>query len=127
MLGLMNERDEIKVVDDQRGSPTWAYDLSVTILSIIGKDIPFGIYHYTNEGSITWFDFAREIYRQGRENGLIRNDCHITACTSAEYPAKVKRPVYSVLDKSKIKSALQTDIPSWEISLREYLAANILK
>ena len=121
MLRLMNERDELKVVDDQRGSPTWAYDLSVTILLFIKKALPFGIYHFTNEGNITWFNFAEEIYRQGRELGHIKTECKITACTSAEYPAKVKRPEYSVLDKSKIKMALQTDIPLWETSLKGYL------
>jgi len=126
MLRLMNERDEVKVVDDQRGSPTWAFDLASVILTVIrnagnGKNIPFGIYHYTNEGITTWFDFAKEIYRQGREMGLIKKDCDVKPCVSGEYPAKVKRPAYSVLDKSKIKNALGISIPAWEESLREYL------
>jgi dTDP-4-dehydrorhamnose reductase len=126
MLRLMNERDEIKVVDDQRGSPTWTFDLAVAILAFIkaassGKNIPFGIYHFTNEGNITWFDFAREIYRQGRENGRIAKDCLVKPCTSAEYPAKVKRPEYSVLDKSKIKAALGMEIPAWDASLKDFL------
>ncbi|MDR2543672.1 MAG: dTDP-4-dehydrorhamnose reductase [Treponema sp.] len=124
MLRLMNERDEIKVVDDQRGNPTWAYNLAVVILGLIeaanDKDIPFGIYHFTNKGNITWFDFAKEIYRQGKEMGLIKKDCNVSACTSAEYPAKVKRPAYSVLDKSKIKAALEVEIPLWETSLKEF-------
>jgi len=126
MLRLMNERDEVKVVDDQRGSPTWAFDLASVILKLIkaangGKNVPFGIYHFTNEGNITWFDFAKEIYRQGRELGLIKKDCDVKPCASGEYPAKVKRPAYSVLDKSKIKTALGIDIPVWDESLREYL------
>ena len=126
MLRLMNERDEVKVVDDQRGSPTWAFDLASVILALIkavdgGKNIPFGIYHFTGEGNITWFDFAKEIYRQGRELGLIKNECNVKPCTSAEYPAKVKRPAYSVLDKSKIKTALDTDIPLWDASFKEFL------
>ena len=126
MLRLMNERDEVKVVDDQRGSPTWAFDLASAILTVIkaadsGKDIPFGIYHYTDEGNITWFDFAKEIYRQGREQGRIAKDCAVKPCASAEYPAKVKRPAYSVLDKSKIKAALEIDIPVWDKSLKEFL------
>jgi len=125
MLRLMNERDEIKVVNDQRGSPTWAFDLAFTIVTLIktvdsGKDIPFGIYHFTNEGNITWFDFAKEIYRQGRKQGRITKDCAVNPCTSAEYPAKVKRPAYSVLDKSKIKTALGINIPAWDESLREF-------
>jgi len=126
MLRLMNERDEVKVVNDQRGSPTWAFDLASAVLAVIatadsGKNIPFGIYHFTNEGNITWFDFAKEIYQQGREQGRISKDCAVKPCASAEYPAKVKRPAYSVLDKSKIKAALGIDIPAWDKSLKEFL------
>jgi dTDP-4-dehydrorhamnose reductase len=126
MLKLMNERDEVKVVNDQRGSPTWTFDLASVILTLIktvdsGKEIPFGFFHFTNEGNITWFDFAKEIYRQGREQGKITKDCAVSPCTSAEYPAKVKRPAYSVLDKSKIKTALGINIPSWDDSLKEFI------
>jgi len=126
MLRLMNERDEVKVVNDQRGSPTWTFDLASVILTFIkladsGKEIPFGIYHFTNEGNITWFDFAKEIYKQGKVAGRITKDCAINPCTSAEYPAKVKRPAYSVLDKSKIKTALGINIPSWDESLKEFI------
>ncbi|MDR0301845.1 MAG: dTDP-4-dehydrorhamnose reductase [Treponema sp.] len=125
MLRLMNEQDEIKVVNDQLGSPTWTFDLSSTVLAFIkivesGKNIPFGIYHFTNEGNISWFDFAKEIFKQGREHGRITKDCAVKPCTSADYPAKVKRPAYSVLDKSKI-AALGIEIPAWDISLREFL------
>jgi len=126
MLRLMNEKDEVKVVDDQRGSPTWTFDLAMAILSMIknvdsGCDVPFGIYHYTNQGNITWFDFAKEIYRQGRELNHIKKDCAVKPCTSAEYPAKVKRPAFSVLDIGKIKAILKINIPAWDKSLKEYL------
>jgi dTDP-4-dehydrorhamnose reductase len=126
MLRLMNERDEVKVVNDQRGSPTWTFDLAFVIITLIrivdsGKDIPFGIYHFTNDGNITWFDFAKEIYMQGREQGLIKNNCTVNPCSSAEFPAKVKRPAYSVLDKSKIKAALGIKIPAWKESLEKFL------
>jgi dTDP-4-dehydrorhamnose reductase len=126
MLRLMNERDQVKVVDDQRGSPTRAADLSEALLGIItaageGRHVPYGIYQYTNEGSISWFDFALEIYEQGRRLGLIKKDCAVIPCTSAEYPAKVKRPGYSVLDKTKIRTALGIDIPAWDESLIKYL------
>jgi len=126
MLRLMNERDEVKVVDDQRGSPTWAFNLASAVLDLIkavdsGKIIPYGIYHYTNEGNITWFDFAKEIFRLGRELGLITKDCAVNPCASAEYPAKVRRPAYSVLDKGKIKAALEIEIPEWDKSLTEFL------
>lgn len=124
MLRLMKEREEINVVNDQRGSPTWAFDLAFVIISFIRKEknsVPYGIYHYTNEGNITWFDFAKEIYSQGHTFGFLDKDCKIKPCTSAEYPAKVKRPSFSVLDKKKIKTALEIEIPSWDISLMEYL------
>jgi dTDP-4-dehydrorhamnose reductase len=127
MLRLMNERDEVKVVNDQRGSPTWARDLAALTAEVIravlwNRSPAYGIYHYTNEGSITWYDFALEIYDAGRSLGLINKDCAVKPCTSAEYPAKVTRPAYSVLDKAKIKAALGIAVPPWDISLRHYLA-----
>ena len=126
MLRFMNERDEIKVVNDQRGSPTWTFDLAEAIMTIIktaesGKNVPYGIYHFTDEGEITWYDFANEIYKQGRSLGILTKDCAVKPCSSAEYPAKVKRPAYSVLDKSKIKSALGIEIPAWDKSLKDFL------
>ncbi|GHV90882.1 NAD(P)-dependent oxidoreductase [Spirochaetia bacterium] len=128
MLRLMKERDSVSVVDDQRGSPTWAYDLADTVTLLIaavdsGKPVPPGIYHYTNEGNITWFDFAQEIYAQGKKLGLLSKDCAVKPCTSAEFPAKVTRPVYSVLDKGRIKAALGLEIPEWDMSLGRYLKA----
>jgi len=126
MLKLIKEREKVSVVNDQRGSPTWAHDLSQIIISIInltnkGKSIPFGIYHFTNEGVCTWYEFAKAIYDEGKTLGILSKSCEIKPCTSAEYPAKVKRPVYSVLDKSKIKNCLGIDIPEWKTSLIEYL------
>ncbi|GHU73130.1 NAD(P)-dependent oxidoreductase [Spirochaetia bacterium] len=125
MLRLMNEKESVSVVDDQRGSPTWAYDLSGTVVDIIntahlGRHIPYGVYHFSNEGSITWFDFAREIYEQGRNWGLIHKDCDVKPCTSTEFPSKVRRPTYSVLNKTKLRSALGIDIPTWDESLIKY-------
>ena len=129
MLRLMNERDEVKVVNDQRGSPTWAHDLASAIIAIIeavknGITVPFGIYHYTNEGNIAWFEFAKEVYRQGQELGCITKDCAVRPCTSADYPSKLKRPAYSVLDKTKIKKAMGIEIPVWNESLRRFLIEN---
>ena len=126
MIRLMNERNEIRVVNDQLGSPTWAFNLSTVILDLIessekGKKIPFGIYHYTNEGKISWYEFSEEIYRQAKEMGIINTDCSIVPCTSDEYPSKAKRPKYSVLDKQKIKTVLGITIPAWKNSLRDYL------
>jgi len=126
MLRLMNESDEVKVVDDQKGSPTWAGDLAAAVLAIIeavgnGKAVPFGIYHYTNGGMTTWFEFAEEIYLRGRELGRITKECVVKPCTSADYPSKAKRPGYSVLETSRIKNALGITIPAWEESLQKYL------
>ncbi|MDR1898728.1 MAG: dTDP-4-dehydrorhamnose reductase [Treponema sp.] len=128
MLRLMKERDEVKVVNDQRGSPTWAFDLAGAICALMeaadkrpGSAVPPGIYHYTNEGNITWFDFAGEIYRRGRALGLLSKDCVVKPCTSVEFPAKVKRPAWSVLDKGKIKTTLGIEIPAWDKSLGNFL------
>jgi dTDP-4-dehydrorhamnose reductase len=126
MLRLMNEREEIKVVNDQYGSPTWAFDLSETVVTLIqqiesGKNIPFGIYHYTNEGTCTWFEFAGAVYAEGKSLNLLTKQCVVKPCTGNEYPAKVKRPAYSVLDKSKIKKTLGLEIPHWETSLKKHL------
>jgi dTDP-4-dehydrorhamnose reductase len=126
MLRLMKERDSVSVVNDQRGSPTWAYDLAETVTLLIavvesGKPVPPGIYHYTNEGNISWFDFAEQIYTSGRALGLLNKDCTVRPCTSAEFPAKVTRPAYSVLDKGRIKAALGIEIPEWNASLQAFL------
>jgi dTDP-4-dehydrorhamnose reductase len=127
MIRLMKERDAVAVVNDQYGSPTWTFDLSEAVAAFITaangeRPAPSGIYHYTNEGLATWFDFASEIYRQGRALGILAKDCEVRPCTSAEFPAKVKRPAFSVLDKGKIKAALGIGIPDWDKSLEHYLS-----
>jgi dTDP-4-dehydrorhamnose reductase len=124
MLKLMDEREEIKVVNDQYGSPTWAYDLAQVIISLMvngGNHIPCGIYNFTNEGNISWFEFAKAIYEEGKNLHILNKPCAIKPCTSAEYPAKVKRPAYSVLDKTKIKKTLALEIPDWKDSLKKHL------
>ncbi len=133
MLRLMNGRDSIKVVDDQKGSPTFAADLTDVIIKIITTnsghhgnseqpEIPYGIYNFTDSGEITWYDFACEIKKQGIELGLIDNkNCIINPCATEEYPTPAKRPAYSVLDKEKIQKALGITIPAWQESLRKFL------
>ena len=126
MLRLMKEKESISVVMDQRGSPTWAFDLSGAIITFLkyakeGKNIPFGIYHFTNEGACTWFEFACAIYNEGRALGILSKSCDIKPCTSAEFPSKVTRPTYSVLDKTKIKKNLGLEITDWKDSLKMYL------
>jgi len=125
MLRLMKEKETISVVNDQKGCPTWAKDLAQTIIEFIkqsnsGKSIPYGIYNFTNEGEITWYDFAQEIYKQAKAAGVLTKDCQIMPCTSADFPAKVTRPAYSVLDKTKIKNTLSLAIPRWDESLKAF-------
>ena len=122
MLRLMNEKDSLKVVNDQRGSPTYAVDLARAVLRIIQLDNQrYGIYHYSNEGNITWYDFACEIYQQGKEMGLIKRTCSVVPCTSSEFPQKAHRPSFSLLNKQKIKETFSLSIPQWSESLSLYL------
>lgn len=115
MLRLTSEREMISVVDDQIGTPTYAADLAATIVAIIesGKaEHNVGIYHFSNEGVCSWYDFAREIAHVAGNT-----HCEICPCLSSEYPSKVTRPAYSVLDKSKIKRTFGTTIPHWRESV----------
>jgi dTDP-4-dehydrorhamnose reductase len=126
ILRLMNEKNAISVVNDQKGSPTWSFDLAQCLIQLIlfvekGKKITYGIYHFTDEGNISWYDFAKEIYIQGKKLGLLTRECIVQPCSSEEFPSKVKRPAYSILDKTKIKKALGIDIPVWNVSLENYL------
>lgn len=115
MLRLTAEKESIKVVFDQVGSPTYAGDLALTIFSIIEGDVykgNEGVYHFSDEGVCSWYDFAVEIARlAGHKN------CRIEPCHSNEFPSPVTRPPYSVLDKSKIKTTFGVDIPHWRESL----------
>ena len=122
MLHLMNEKNEIKVVNDQRGSPTYAVDLAQAVIKIItSNNAKYGIYHYSNDGNISWYDFACEIYKQGKKLGLIKNNCNILPCNSSEFPQKAKRPSFSLLNKEKIKQNFDLSIPEWKESLSCYL------
>lgn len=117
MLRLGSNRDEIKVVNDQLGSPTYAKDLAGLVVNCGAKNWAFqgGIYNFTNEGSISWSNFAQEIYNQKKIN------CKVVGIPSKEYPTKASRPVFSVLDKSKIKQELNIVIPNWKESLEQCL------
>ena len=113
---LTAEKDSLKVVFDQVGTPTYAADLASAILEIIetGKyKSNSGIYHFSNEGVCSWYDFAIEI------RNLSGNLCDIQPCHSDEFPSKVKRPNFSVLDKTKIKETFGLKIPYWKDALRE--------
>lgn len=127
MLKIFNEQASRMVVTDQRGSPTWAYDLSAAICAFYersrtSRPAAYGIYHFSGKGDISWNDFAHEIYRQGTELGLVNNPCEIKPCTSDLFPAKVRRPPYSVLDKTKIECELGIVVPDWRESLSKFLS-----
>lgn len=116
MIRLMTERGEISVINDQVGSPTYARDLAKAILDIIhAENWQKGIYHFSNEGRISWYDFAVAI----RE---IKNlDCKINPIPTTAYPTPAARPRYSLLDKGKIKSTFGVEVPDWKDSLEVML------
>lgn len=115
MLNLTAAKPELKVVFDQVGTPTYAGDLARAIFEVVeggtyrGNE---GIYHFSNEGVCSWFDFAKEIARQSGHTA-----CRIQPCHSDEFPSPVKRPAYSVLDKTKYKQTFQSEVPYWTDSL----------
>lgn len=116
MLNLTSTKPQLKVVFDQTGTPTYAYDLAAAIYDIVenrkyeGKD---GIYHYSNEGVCSWFDFTKMIAEYAGNT-----ECDIQPCHSNEFPSPVKRPSYSVLDKTKIKETFGVKVPYWIDSLK---------
>lgn len=113
ILRAGRERGEIKVINDQTGTPTYAIDLAKAITSIVGSAITrYGLYHYSNEGSTTWFGFASAIHE------IAGTGVRVLPIPTTDYPTPAKRPVYSVMDKSKIKQTFNLDIPQWLDSLK---------
>jgi dTDP-4-dehydrorhamnose reductase len=123
MLGLFNTKDTISVVSDQRGSPTFTEDLASLIIHIIRTNAgEFGIYHYSNEGATTWFEFAREIYAKAKSSGLINRNVAIEPISTSAYGGRAQRPLNSVMSKEKIKSVFNISIPTWDNALDRFLA-----
>ncbi len=124
MIRLMNEKEEINVVNDQVGSPTYAADLAEAILQIINHlqihdsrfTIHGGIYHFCNMGTISWYDFAVEIKK------LINSNCKIDPIATSQYPTPAKRPAWSVLDTEKIQKTFGIKLKDWKESLRTCLS-----
>lgn len=119
MLRLGREGRDLRVVSDQLGTPTYAADLAAALMAIVvsaedGKYAP-GIYHFTDEGSCSWYEFTREIHRQA---GI---SVSVTPVSTAEYPTAAMRPAYSILDKTKIKMTYGLQIPDWKESLARCL------
>ena len=119
MLALTETKPQLKVVFDQTGTPTYAWDLAKAIYDIVenrkyeGND---GVYHYSNEGVCSWFDFTKMIAEYAGHTA-----CDIKPCHSDEFPSKVRRPAYSVLDKTKIKSVFGVEVPYWTDSLKKLI------
>lgn len=113
MIRLGKEREALGVVFDQIGTPTYANDLARAIMAAINQGVVPGIYHYSNEGVCSWYDFTRAIHRLA---GI--TTCNVSPLHTHEYPAKAPRPNYSVLDKTKIKNTFNITIPHWEDSLQ---------
>ena len=114
MIRLGQEKPELGVIFDQIGTPTYARDLAVAIFAAINQGVKPGIYHFSNEGVISWYDFTKAIHRIA---GITQ--CHVRPLHTSEYPTPANRPHYSVLDKTKIKQTYGIEVPYWEESLEE--------
>lgn len=117
MHELAMTRNELKVVNDQIGTPTYAGDLAA-VISMISANVTAHegqIYHFSNEGECSWYDFAKEIFKYKNK------DVKVSPISARDYPVPTRRPTYTVLDKSKIKKALSIDVPNWAHSLSEFL------
>ena len=112
MIRLGKEKPELGVIFDQIGTPTYAHDLAVAIFAAINQGVVPGIYHFSNEGVISWYDFTKAIHRIA---GI--TTCHVRPLHTAEYPTPANRPHYSVLDKTKSKTVYGIEVPYWEESL----------
>lgn len=114
MIRLGREKQELGVIFDQIGTPTYARDLARVIMTAVEQGIEPGIYHFSNEGVISWYDFTKAIHRLA---GI--TTCHVRPLHTAEYPTPAARPHYSVLDKTKIKQTYHVEVPYWEESLKD--------
>jgi dTDP-4-dehydrorhamnose reductase len=126
MLRLGGEREELKVVADQIGTPTWSYDLAEAIAQFLAAatekaEIPLGIYHFTNSGVASWYDFAVAIFAEAQQLGFPLKIKRVVPITTAEYPTPAQRPAYSVLSKVKIANVLGNYPPYWRDSLKQML------
>ena len=120
ILRLAGEREELSIVDDQVGSPSWTGDIADAVLALIEQDAR-GCYHFTNEGVASWYDFAVAIVAEARALGMPLRVQRVKPIPTAGYPTPARRPAYSVLDKQKIRAALGAPIPHWRESLVKML------
>lgn len=120
MLNLGKTHDELTVVDDQIGSPTYTYDLARLLVDMVETD-KYGRYHATNEGLCSWYEFACEIFRQAAKINPVYEKVHVTPVDSSHYPAKAKRPSNSRMSKEKLTQNGFEHLPSWQDALERYL------
>ena len=126
MLRLFAERDELKVVSDQFGAPTYALILAKNVVNMIQRNNEtFGVYHYTDAGKISWYDFAKEIYRIARMTDKIKKDVTIKPVPTSEYPTPAKRPAFSLLDCHKTVEKLGFEQVDWKDNLMYYLKSDV--
>ena len=124
MLRLGKERDELNVVADQFGGPSSAKNIAETLMTLAeryqkDKNLQWGTYHYCGMPKTNWYDFAKEIFKQAKEKGLISKTIQVNAITTAEYPTPAKRPSNSMLDCEKIKNTFAIEMPNWKEALKE--------
>jgi dTDP-4-dehydrorhamnose reductase len=122
MLRLGAEREELKVVADQIGSPTWSYDIAEAIAKLLNSNVSSGIYHFTSSGVASWYDFAVAIFEEAAKIGFPLKIKQVLPITTADYPTPAQRPNYSVLSKNKYTQSVGVYPPYWRDSLRKMLA-----
>jgi dTDP-4-dehydrorhamnose reductase len=121
MLRLGSQREEVRVVIDQIGSPTRAKDIADAIARLLVKEAPTGIYHFTNSGVASWYDFAAAIFAEAEQLGFPLKVQRLVPITTSEYPTPAQRPAYSVLSTKKISDFLDTHPPHWRLALQQML------
>ncbi|MGB7415308.1 MAG: dTDP-4-dehydrorhamnose reductase [Thermosynechococcaceae cyanobacterium] len=126
MLRLANERPEVRVVQDQVGTPTWSRHIAEAVSHLVqasagASDDFYGIYHFTNSGVCSWYDFAIAIFEEAYHLALITQKPDVIPITTAEYPTPAQRPSYSVLDTSKIRQILEDQPTHWRVALQQML------
>lgn len=125
ILRLAGEKETLRIIYDQTGTPTWTVDLAGAVVSVVDKlgsgAKDYGVYHYSNEGVASWYDFALSAVEEAEGLGAVLKCSRIEPIRTAEYPTPAKRPAYSVLDKKKIKSVFALEVPHWRGSLKRML------
>ena len=121
MLRLMSDRDELGVIADQIGTPTWAHGLAESLWQALAVDAT-GVHHWTDAGVASWYDFAQAIMEEGEQLGLLDNQIRINPLTTADYPTPASRPAYSVLDKTQTWTALGVSGEHWRVALRKMMS-----